>query len=554
MPEFELQRLAARVAKCEEERAQAEITRARAKTLLYNRIIARDEMAMAVSVAYQKAEEERLDQLNSCLQRYAHVERERLRAADKTLAAFEARVASASRAEDIQLFIDVRTSVDLHVRTCQIDLSPLTMVLALVQNHRDPDNLHFQGKALALLDWQWSKTHAPVRRRDGGEVTLKPPPQLSDGLFEARSSWDEQQEDEDARDGVAISRPSGNSHQSVAATSQASSTSSAALGMLTQTPMGAALHQYFAQEPHSSDRDTGQYTGVSATGDGDKSNTTHTVGTESVPASALVIDAPTDAVASPSASPLSPRPPEPVFDGKKIVRLACRSAAGRAMFVKCLNQQRSLETRIKDRASFDALVSCTNAFLDECVRENDIKAAKTAMILAETFYVAREEGRARATSSSSHGAVSVNGDVDAGEANAQAASDSDAPPRRERRESANEALLHSVEDAHPALLQRGAARMYLQEEVKKHAIWKNPSVSPILGSAVRVTHTSSNNGLTSHVIIYLAVVMSAVLGEGVAARDPGRAAQDAAAVSMGRAAQRHTQAQRCVLDHSLTFA
>jgi hypothetical protein len=116
VPEFELQRLAARVAKSEEERAQAEMARARAKTQLYNRIIARDEMAMAVSVAYQKAEEERLDQLNACLRRYAHVERERLRAADKTLVALEARVASASRAEDIQLFIDVRSSVNLRAR------------------------------------------------------------------------------------------------------------------------------------------------------------------------------------------------------------------------------------------------------------------------------------------------------------------------------------------------------------------------------------------------------------------------------------------------------
>lgn len=346
-----------------------------------------------------------------------------------------------------------------------------------VQNHRDPDNLHFQGKALALLDWQWSKTHAPPERRgDTGETKLKPPPQLSDGLFEARPSWDEQQEDEDdTRDGVAVSRPSVDTDQSAADAVYASSTNNAALGTLTQTPMGAALHQYFAQEPQRSDGDAGKPTAVSTAGDGDggESFATHIPSTESMTASQLTVDTLADAAASPSALLLSPRSPEPVFDGEKIVRSACRSTAGRAMFVKCLNQQRSLETRIKDRTSFDALVACTNVFLDECVRENDIKAAKTAMILAETFYVAREGSASRATRSSSHDAAS-----DSSRDDENAAGEGDAAPRRERRESANEALLHSVEDAHPALLQRGAARMYLQEEVKKHAIWKNPSVGP----------------------------------------------------------------------------
>jgi hypothetical protein len=331
------------------------------------------------------------------------------------------------------------------------------------QNHRDPDNLHFQGKALALLDWQWSKTHTPERRRDSGEAKLRPPPQLSDGLFEARPSWDEQQEDEeDTRDGVAVSRPSVNADQSAAGAACAPSTSNTALGTLTQTPMGAALHQYFAQEPQRSGGDAGKTTAVSAAGDGDESFAMHTPSTESM-----------DAAASPNASLLFPRSPEPVFDGEKIVRSACRSTAGRAMFVKCLNQQRSLETRIKDRASFDALVDCTDVFLDECVRENDIKAAKTAMILAETFYVAREGNTSRTTRSSSRDAASESSRNDE-----HVAYEGDVPPRRERRESANEALLHSVEDAHPALLQRGAARMYLQEEVKKHAIWKNPSVGP----------------------------------------------------------------------------
>ncbi|KAG6617906.1 uncharacterized protein IUM83_09675 [Phytophthora cinnamomi] len=129
VPEFELQRLAARVARCEEEQAQAVMARARAKTTMYNRIIARDEMTMAVSVAYQKAEEERLDQLNASLHRFLHVEKERLQVSQQMLASLETHVQSLSRAEDIQL---------------------------LIHNQRDPDNMHFQGKALALLDWQWA--------------------------------------------------------------------------------------------------------------------------------------------------------------------------------------------------------------------------------------------------------------------------------------------------------------------------------------------------------------------------------------------------------------
>ncbi|KAG6617786.1 uncharacterized protein IUM83_09661 [Phytophthora cinnamomi] len=122
VPEFELQRLAARVARCEEEQAQAVMARARAKTTMYNRIIARDEMTMAVSVAYQKAEEERLDQLNASLHRFLHVEKERLQVSQQMLASLETHVQSLSRAEDIQL---------------------------LIHNQRDPDNMHFQGKALA---------------------------------------------------------------------------------------------------------------------------------------------------------------------------------------------------------------------------------------------------------------------------------------------------------------------------------------------------------------------------------------------------------------------
>lgn len=295
--------------------------------------------------------------------------------------------------------------------------------------------MHFQGKALALLDWQWSKTHAPTRV-PSGEPRLKP--SHSDGLFEPRASWEDQLDDEigDAGSVLVGHSDHGTGYSAVSGSANGS------LGKLTQTPLGAALHQYFAQDPAPS----------GATADS---------------ASAKASSEVNEGGVTSTASLLSPRSPEPVFDGEKIARLACESFAGRAMFVKCLNLQRSLETRIKDRASFDTLVQCFNAFLDECVRENDIKAAKMAMILAETFYVTRHhEEESNDTTSSKAGLPSPR--------------ENGVAPNRERRESANEALLHSVENAHPALMQRGAARMYLQEEVKKHDIWKNPSVSGLM--------------------------------------------------------------------------
>ncbi|KUF98640.1 Secernin-3 [Phytophthora nicotianae] len=163
VPEFELQRLAARVARCEEEQAQAVMARARAKTTLYNRIIARDEMTMAVSVAYQKAEEERLDQLNASLHRFLHVEKERLQVSQQMLASLETHVQSLSRAEDIQL---------------------------LIHNQRDPDNMHFQGKALALLDWQWNKTQgdrgAAIRRQSLSLLERRS--SIEDGSFASPTS------------------------------------------------------------------------------------------------------------------------------------------------------------------------------------------------------------------------------------------------------------------------------------------------------------------------------------------------------------------------------
>ncbi|KAG6617907.1 uncharacterized protein IUM83_09675 [Phytophthora cinnamomi] len=216
VPEFELQRLAARVARCEEEQAQAVMARARAKTTMYNRIIARDEMTMAVSVAYQKAEEERLDQLNASLHRFLHVEKERLQVSQQMLASLETHVQSLSRAEDIQL---------------------------LIHNQRDPDNMHFQGKALALLDWQWGKMQV-----DHAAATRRHPL----GLLERRSS---------AEDG-SFASPTSSTASTTASSSPrrgpainpaiAAMTSVAPLdsphSVLMQTPMSAALHQYFAED------------------------------------------------------------------------------------------------------------------------------------------------------------------------------------------------------------------------------------------------------------------------------------------------------------------
>ena len=98
------------MAKCVEERQQAEALKRGAKQALYQSIVSRDEMAMAVSVAYQRAEEERMDQLHSCLQRVVHVERERIKVADRALQALQEQMDRTNRSEDIQLLIHVRNT------------------------------------------------------------------------------------------------------------------------------------------------------------------------------------------------------------------------------------------------------------------------------------------------------------------------------------------------------------------------------------------------------------------------------------------------------------
>ncbi|ETW00056.1 hypothetical protein H310_07486 [Aphanomyces invadans] len=128
VPSFELQRLAFRVKSAELELSRALAEREQTKQHLLKTIIARDEMTMAVSVAYQRAEEERMDQLGSCLKLWMHVEKEHIKFREKQLQQLEEHVVRMDRAGDLQL---------------------------LIHNHRHPDNLHFQGKALSLLDWQW---------------------------------------------------------------------------------------------------------------------------------------------------------------------------------------------------------------------------------------------------------------------------------------------------------------------------------------------------------------------------------------------------------------
>ncbi|KAG3179510.1 hypothetical protein PC128_g15901 [Phytophthora cactorum] len=420
VPVFELQRLAARVARCEEEQAQAVMARARAKTTLYNRIIARDEMTMAVSVAYQKAEEERLDQLNASLHRFLHVEKERLQVSQQMLASLETHVQSLSRAEDIQL---------------------------LIHNQRDPDNMHFQGKALALLDWQWNKTqgdHAAARRH-------------SLSLLERRSSIEE---------GSFASPTSSSASTTTSSSPRRGPTINAAAmasvapldsphTVLTQTPMSAALHQFFADdEAHS----------ASFSEDGG----------EELPRPPASVN---------SGEPVQVSSSQAKTPTEDLVRETCKTAEGRALFVKCLNRQRSLETKVKDQASFAALVACFNAFLDECVREDDIKAAKTAMILAETFYYPKTQQETRSRGDKRDpGDPPRNGcnhSRDEGDDDLRRRRSSLCADCRDYTERTSEELLQYVDETHPLLhgggIGRGATRTYLQEEVKKHPIWKTPS-------------------------------------------------------------------------------
>ncbi|KAI9905447.1 hypothetical protein PsorP6_013936 [Peronosclerospora sorghi] len=404
VPEFELQRLAARVAKCEEEHSQAVMTRARAKTALYNRIIARDEMTMAVSVAYQKAEEERQDQVHKSLHRLLRMEKERLQASQQLVASLETHIQSLSRAEDMQLFI---------------------------HNQRDPDNMHFQGKALALLDWQWSK----MQLNQGASPTQEPP-----GLLE-RPRIDD--------DG---SFASSTSLLTTMLSSPCDSACDSPHTVLASTPMSVALRQYFVghkeNEASSSINEAGQS------------------GTEEES-----VRRPYNIKGGHTAGPST----------ETLVRETCKTVDGRAMFVKCFNLQRSLETQIKDQASFDVLVACFNVFLDECVRDEDIKAAKTAMILTETFYLPRTESQDAPSSGGEAVQHSRDQDTHHNDGNGDNRIRTSSAPENysDWTDRTSEELLQYVDAVHPLLhsegLGRGATRLYLQSEAKKHSIWKSPS-------------------------------------------------------------------------------
>ncbi len=102
-----MQRLALRVKKCEHDVKVALENKHATKQLLLQKIIARDEMAMAVSVAYQRAEEERMDQLTKCMKTWLQVEREHLKFREQQLKHLEDHVDRLDRAADIQLLIHV---------------------------------------------------------------------------------------------------------------------------------------------------------------------------------------------------------------------------------------------------------------------------------------------------------------------------------------------------------------------------------------------------------------------------------------------------------------
>ncbi|CAI5742418.1 unnamed protein product [Peronospora destructor] len=433
VPEFELQRLAARVTRNEEEQAQAVMVRARAKTTLYNRIVSRDEMTMAVSVAYQKAEEERLDQLNASLHRFLYAEKERLEYSQQMLTSLETHVQSLSRAEDIQL---------------------------LIHNQRDPDNIHFQGKALALLDWQWSKTQVDhvenARRHTPGLLERRT--STENGIFALPTS------------SLALTAPLCSSKDvsvNTAALDSVAQLDGSPHTILTQSPISAALREYFV-----GDREHGS----SSVNEAIESDTR--VNLPRKPSDAEN----GEAIPSPQmSSNCHARTPAAI-----LVHETCKTAEGRAWFVKCLNRQRSLETKVKDQASFEALVACFDAFLDECVRQDDIKAAKTAMILAETFYypkMQQQEAQPGSKSNTSDTMQSVHNGCthprDDESYNSKRRTSLLCADCRDYTEHTNEELLQRIDKIHPLLhgeeINRGATRTYLQEKVKQHSIWKTPS-------------------------------------------------------------------------------
>lgn len=280
-----------------------------------------------------------------------------------------------------------------------------------LKNRRNPENMHFQGKALALLDWHWGKMQMEKMHghRHNGLVEFHP----EDHHQQSSSLSDF------SVDSLVISASRSDRTASSVSSLAASPGSYNPHDEIMLTPMGSALHEYFEKEqdvaPIAHEPDTNEDIKDAQEGQAD----TKAIDTED------------------SEGHKQSEAESTIACSSQIIKDTCQHQAGRALFVKCLNRQRSLETKVKDQASFDRLVECFNVFLDSCMREDDVKAAKTAMILAETFYLPK--------------AVTT-----------EASSTNDGLP---------DGHLH-----HNGPLGRGASRIYLQEQVKKHVIWKSPSV------------------------------------------------------------------------------
>ncbi|OQR99250.1 hypothetical protein THRCLA_06569 [Thraustotheca clavata] len=265
VPSFELQRLAARIAKCQQDLREAAKEKNATKKLLLAKIVARDEMAMAVSVAYQRTEEERMDQIASSLKMIVSVERDQIKFREKQLEKMEELVDRLDRSGDLQL---------------------------LIHNRQSPNHMHFQGKALSILDWHWK--HEAANPNADDEVDLLDDPKVDENE---------------------------------------SSTAVETAATFDSIQKGLASH--FTVNLFSDDEDTQFHI------------------------------------------------PE---DFTQSIAEWCATSEGRSGFVQMLNRQRSLDTKLKDENAFQCLVQCFDTFFDACAQHEDIRAAKTAMMLAATFF------------------------------------------------------------------------------------------------------------------------------------------------------------------------
>nr|CCA14025.1 conserved hypothetical protein [Albugo laibachii Nc14] len=330
IPAFELQRLAMRVSRCQEVYESAKMEHSRYKRALFGRIVARDEMGMAVAVAYQRAEEERIDQIKSSLERFVHVEKERMKAAHVQLESLKIHVENINQAEDIQL---------------------------LIHNHSNPETMHFQGKALSILDWKRLRNQTDSDEDSNSE---------DERIGRIHGEYPNKKDS----DKLSISETEPKKNDQMRTT-------------VDPVAMREALKSFFEDD------------------------------TASLEQACSTIEA------------------------------MCMRKRGRTSFVKCLSHQRGFETRIKTQLVFDAMVRCFNTFLQECMHQNHVRAAKTAIILAETFYIAKQD--------------LLNSNMNQHESSMESVKVSDAVDRSSE----------TVESPR-------TNRVYLQVEVKQHVIWKSP--------------------------------------------------------------------------------